>query len=150
MSLMNSEDKRSYSTLNLFFFVLKFFFERKKSSINMSINSHSVFRLAEMGSKMNSLLCGNTLCYEMYFNHFRFQLNEELGLLFDHGNRAVLKKTWEMQGKIMQKVFLNKRNTTKRNTICRVIMLWVVIRNDFILVKKPLIFYTIWWSSWFW
>ena len=57
----------------------------------MSINSHSAFRLAEMGSKMNSLLCGNTLCYEMYFNHFRFQLNEELSLLFDHENRAVLK-----------------------------------------------------------
>ena len=30
MSLINSQDKRSYSTLNLFFPVLKFFFERKK------------------------------------------------------------------------------------------------------------------------
>ena len=30
MSLMNSEDERSYSTLNLFYFALKFFFERKK------------------------------------------------------------------------------------------------------------------------
>ena len=30
MSLINSEDKRSYSTLNLFLFVVKFFFERKK------------------------------------------------------------------------------------------------------------------------
>ena len=29
-SLRNSEDKRSYSSLNLFYFVLKLFFERKK------------------------------------------------------------------------------------------------------------------------
>ena len=91
MSLINSEDKRSYSTLNIFF-VLKFFFERKKSSVNMAMNSHSIFRLAENGVKMNSLLCGNTLCYEMSFNDFRFQLNEELSLLFDHGNRTLREK----------------------------------------------------------
>ena len=30
MSWINSEDKRSYSSLNLFYFVLKLFFERKK------------------------------------------------------------------------------------------------------------------------
>ena len=71
----------------------------------MSINSHSVFRLAEMGSKMNSLLCGNTLCYEMYFNHFRFQLNEELSLLFDHENRAVLKKQEKCKEKPCRKYF---------------------------------------------
>ena len=29
-SLSNSEDKRSYSSLNLFYFILKLFFERKK------------------------------------------------------------------------------------------------------------------------
>ena len=30
MSLIDGEDERSYSTLNIFYFVLKFFFERKK------------------------------------------------------------------------------------------------------------------------
>ena len=72
-SLRNSEDKRSYSSLNLFYFVLKLFFERKKSSINVAMNSQCVFRLAEVGSKMNSLPCGNTLSYEMSFNDFRVQ-----------------------------------------------------------------------------
>ena len=105
MSLINSEVKRSYSTLNLFFFVLKFFFERKKSSVNMAMNSHSIFRLAENGVKINSLICGNTLSYEMSFNDFRFQLNEELSLLFDHGNRTLRKITREKRGKIMPKVF---------------------------------------------
>ena len=28
----------------------------------------------------------------MSFNDFRFQLNEELSLLFDHGNRTLRKK----------------------------------------------------------
>ena len=97
MSLIDGEDERSYSTLNLFFSVLKFFFERKKSSVNMAMNSHSIFRLAENGVKMNSLLCGNTLC-------FRFQLNEELSLLFDQGNRTLRKKTRGKRGKIMPKV----------------------------------------------
>ena len=64
MSLMNSEDERSYSTLNLFYFVLKFFFEPKKSSMNMAMNSHRIFQLAEIGSKMNSLPCSDTLSYE--------------------------------------------------------------------------------------
>ena len=64
MSLMNSEDERTYSTLNLFYFVLKFFFERKKSSMNMAVNSHRIFQLAEIGSKMNSLPCSDTLPYE--------------------------------------------------------------------------------------
>ena len=105
MSLINSEVKRSYSTLNLFFFVLKFFFERKKSSVNMAMNSHSIFRLAENGVKINSLICGNTLSYEMSFNDFRFQLNEELSLLFDHGNHTLRKITREKRGKIMPKVF---------------------------------------------
>ena len=105
MSLINSEVKRSYSTLNLFFFVLKFFFEGKKGSVNMAMNSHSIFRLAENGVKINSLICGNTLSYEMSFNDFRFQLNEELSLLFDHGNRTLRKITREKRGKIMPKVF---------------------------------------------
>ena len=64
MSLINSEVKRSYSTLNIFFFVLKFFFEGKKSSVNMAMNSHRIFQLAEIGSKMNSLPCSDTLSYE--------------------------------------------------------------------------------------
>ena len=133
---LNSEVKRSYSTLNIFFFVLKFFFEGKKSSVNMAMNSHSIFRLAENGVKINSLICGNTLSYEMSFNDFRFQLNEELSLLFDHGNRTLRKKQEKSKAKSCRKYL--------RNTICKVAMLWTVIRNDFILVKNPLIFHTIW------
>ena len=71
----------------------------------MAMNSHSIFRLAENGVKINSLICGNTLSYEMSFNDFRFQLNEELSLLFDHGNRMLRKKKRERQANIMQKVF---------------------------------------------
>ena len=41
----------------------------------------------------------------MSFNDFRFQLNEELSLLFDHGNRMLRKKKRERQANIMQKVF---------------------------------------------
>ena len=123
MSLINSEDKRSYSTLNLFFSVVKFFFERKKSSVNMAMNSHSIFRLAENGVKMNSLLCGNTLCYEMSFNDFRFQLNEELSLLFDHGNRTLRKKTRGKPGKIMPKVFI----MTTSWVIYTIITIWCII-----------------------
>ena len=71
----------------------------------MAMNSHSIFRLAENGVKINSLICGNTLSYEMSFNDFRFQLNEELSLLFDHGNHTLRKITREKRGKIMPKVF---------------------------------------------
>ena len=66
MSLINNENERSYSTLNIFYFVLKFFSERKKNLVNMSMNSQCVFRAAEIGSKMNSLPRGNTLSYEMF------------------------------------------------------------------------------------
>ena len=93
----------------------------------MSVNSHSAFRLAEIGVKMNHY---HVVSYEMYFDDFRFQLNEELSLLFDHGNRTLRKK-------VQYRKYL-------RNTICKVVMLWTVIRNDFILVKNPLIFHTIW------
>ena len=55
----------------------------------MSVNSHSAFRLAEIGVKMNHY---HVVSYEMYFDEFRFQLNEELSLLFDHGNRTLRKK----------------------------------------------------------
>ena len=55
----------------------------------MSVNSHSAFRLVEIGVKMNHY---HVVSYEMYFNDFRFQLNEELSLLFDHGNRTLRKK----------------------------------------------------------
>ena len=123
MSLINSEVKRSYSTLNISFFVLKFFFEGKKSSVNMAMNSHSIFRLAENGVKINSLICGNTLSYEMSFNDFRFQLNEELSLLFDHGNRTWRKKTRGKRGKIMPKVFIM---TTSR-AIYTIITIWCII-----------------------
>ena len=115
-SLINSEVKRSYSTLNIFFFVLKFFFEGKKSSVNMAMNSHSILRLAENGVKINSLICGNTLSYEMSFNDFRFQLNEELSLLFDHGNHTLRKITREKRGKIMPKVF-KKHNMQSCNVV---------------------------------
>ena len=54
----------------------------------MSVNSHSAFRLAEIGVKMNHY---HVVSYEMYFDDFRFQLNEELSLLFDHGNRTLRK-----------------------------------------------------------
>ena len=78
----------------------------------MAMNSHSIFRLAENGVKINSLICGNTLSYEMSFNDFRFQLNEELSLLFDHGNHTLRKITREKRGKIMPKVF-KKHNDAK-------------------------------------
>ena len=52
--------KRSHSSVNLFDIVLKLFFERKKSSINVAMNSQCVFRLAGVGSKMKSLPCTNT------------------------------------------------------------------------------------------
>ena len=97
--------KRSHSSVNLFDIVLKLFFERKKSSINVAMNSQCVFRLAGVGSKMKSLPCTNTSSCEMSFNDFRFQLNEELSLLFDHGNRMLRKKKRERQANIMQKVF---------------------------------------------
>ena len=38
MSLIDGEDERSYSTLNLFYFVLKFFFERKKKKLDEYAN----------------------------------------------------------------------------------------------------------------
>ena len=107
MSLIDGEDERSYSTLNLFYFVLKFFFERKKkSSMNMPMNSYSAFRPTEIGVKMILSPRDITLSYEMSFNEFRFQLKEELCLLLDRGNCAVFKKkTRETHGKIMQKVY---------------------------------------------
>ena len=123
MSLINSEDKRSYSTLNLFFSVLKLFFERKKSSINVAMNSQCVFRLAGVGSKMKSLPCNNTSSCEMSFNDFRFQLNEELSLLFDHGNRTLRKKTRGKRGKIMPKVFI----MTTSWVIYTIITIWCII-----------------------
>ena len=98
-------DKRSHSSVNLFDIVLKLFFERKKSSINVAMNSQCVFRLAGVGSKMKSLPCTNTSSCEMSFNDFRFQLNEELSLLFDHGNHTLRTITREKRGKIMPKVF---------------------------------------------
>ena len=54
---------------------------------------------------MNSLLCGYTLSYEMSFNDFRFQLNEELSLLIDHDNRPVLKKQEKCEEKSCRKYF---------------------------------------------
>ena len=96
MSLIDGEDERSYSTLNLFYLVLKFFFERKKkSSMNMPMNSYSAFRPTEIGVKMILSPRDITLSYEMSFNEFRFQLKEELCLLLDRGNCAVLKKKQE-------------------------------------------------------
>ena len=89
----------------------------------MAMNSHSIFRLAENGVKINSLICGNTLSYEMSFNDFRFQLNEELSLLFDHGNRTLRKKTRGKRGKIMPKVFIM---TTSR-AIYTIITIWLII-----------------------
>ena len=104
--------KRSHSSVNLFDIVLKLFFERKKSSINVAMNSQCVFRLAGVGSKMKSLPCTNTSSCEMSFNDFRFQLNEELSLLFDHGNRMLRKK--KEKGKLIScRRYL-------RNTICKV------------------------------
>ena len=117
-SLSNSEDKRSYSSLNLFYFILKLFFERKKSSINEAMNSQCVFRLAEVGSKMKSLPCGKTLSHEMSLTTFAFS-----SLLFDHGNRTLRKKQEKSKAKSCRKYL--------RNTICKV-MLWAVIRNDFV------------------
>ena len=99
----------------------------------MSVNSHSAFRLAEIGVKMNHY---HVVSYEMYFDDFRFQLNEELSLLFDHGNRTLRKKQEKSKAKSCRKYL--------RNTICKIVMLWTVIRNDFISVKNPLIFHTIW------
>ena len=32
--------------------------------MNMAMNSHRIFQLAEIGSKMNSLPCSDTLSYE--------------------------------------------------------------------------------------
>ena len=32
--------------------------------MNMAVNSHRIFQLAEIGSKMNSLPCSDTLSYE--------------------------------------------------------------------------------------
>ena len=70
----------------------------------MPMNSYSAFRPTEM--KMILSPRDITLSYEMSFNEFRFQLKEELCLLLDRGNCAVLKKkTRETHGKIMQKVY---------------------------------------------
>ena len=78
----------------------------KKSSMNMPMNSYSAFRPTEIGVKMILSPRDITLSYEMSFNEFRFQLKEELCLLLDRGNCAVLKKkTRETHGKITQKVY---------------------------------------------
>ena len=63
--------------------------------MNMPMNSYSAFRPTEIGVKMILSPRDITLSYEMSFNEFRFQLKEELCLLLDRGNCAVLKKKQE-------------------------------------------------------
>ena len=98
----------------------------------MPMNSYSAFRPTEIGVKMILSPRDITLSYEMSFNEFRFQLKEELCLLLDRGNVRYSKK--------------NKRNAWQNHAegICKVMMLWAVIRNDFVLVKNLFIFNTIW------
>ena len=72
----------------------------------MAMNSHSIFRLAENGVKMNSLLCGNTLCYEMSFNDFRFQLNEEQVFYLTTAIVRYVKKQEENEAKSCRKYLL--------------------------------------------
>ena len=106
MSLIDGEDERSYSTLNIFYFVLKFFFERKKK-LDEYANELVQCIPTDRNRRENDLI--TTWYYFILWDALqRISLSVKRRTMSSTWSRQLCgtkKKTRETHGKIMQKVY---------------------------------------------